>query len=215
VALFRPMHTRFWISRDQARSRMIGTFGEIQQLMIDVGHGDPWPLVPPASRRRISHLGARGTRFCLAPNEGPEVHCIDQDGEHMIARWSQEDVATPDSVIELRWRQMRESAGPLSPEDVERMIAAAIIPPTMPPVSALAVDTGGGFLVVGPDIQRSVSGRLRARVFASSGELLGLGDIPPIVVHELGADYLLGVSRNADGVEFVELYRVRRTESGA
>ena len=215
--LYRPINVTVWISADQTRSRVIGGFGEIQQHFVDLGGGRRSSVVPPSARWRVSALGARGRRFCIAPNETPEVHCVDEDGEHMIVRWSQSDVPTSDAAIE-RWktRQREFAARPRSfdsPADMERIIAAAIIPPTMPPVSRVLIDTEGGLLVVGPDIQRSDGGRVQARVFSPSGELLGIADLPSIVIHELGPDYLLGVSRNDDGVEFVEMYRVRRAVS--
>ena len=73
----------------------------------------------------------------------------------------------------------------------------------------VAVADDGRVLVSGPDL-RSPPGRQRMRVFSPEGELLGVADLPPVAIHELGENHLLGVWRNDDGVEFVVLHDVRR-----
>jgi len=100
---------------------------------------------------------------------------------------------------------------PLTSQQVERMIAQAIIPATKPPVSFVVVDAERRVLVGGPDLQAEADGWQRVRVFSATGELLGIADLPPVTVHDLGPDYLLGVLRNEDGIEFVVSYDVSPT----
>lgn len=211
--LFRPTTTAVWISRDYRRSRTLGTFGAIQQMYVDVGGGQRRSVIPPGARWQMSALGARGTRLCIAGNESPEVHCVDQSGAHLLLRWRQADVPTTEEQIE-RWRaQMRERAREaerwhLSPQETERVIERVIVPPTQPPIDDIVVDASGRVFVSGPDLPADARRWRRYRVFAASGELIGLADLPPVQIHEIGDDYLLGVDRNADGVESVVLYDV-------
>lgn len=102
--LFRPTTTLVWIARDYARSQVIGEFGEIQQMFIDVGGGRREPVVPPSARRRMSILGGAGDRFCVAGNEIAEIRCLDQDGSRLVIRWSQDSVPTTQAAID-EWRQ--------------------------------------------------------------------------------------------------------------
>lgn len=209
--LYRPRAHLVWLNAGYTRSHVLGTFGEIQQMALDVD-GERWPLVPPNARWQHSAVDGRGTRFCLAPNDGPEVHCVDEDGAHLVIRWRQEEVATTEEDIEKRWGPLRQAAErselPLTSQQVERMIDQAIIPPTKPPVSFVVVDAERRVMVGGPDLQAEIDGWRRVRVFSATGELLGVADLPPVTVHDLGTDYLLGVSRNDDDVEFVVAYEV-------
>ena len=44
----------------------------------------------------------------------------------------------------------------------------------------------------------------------SRGGGLGVAELPASVIREIGDDYLLAVARDADAVEFVEMYRLRQ-----
>ena len=213
--LYRPTVTVAWISRDYRRSRTLGTFGAIQQMYVDVGGGQRRSVVPPSARWQVSALGARGTRLCIAGNESPELHCVDQTGAHMLLRWRQDDVPTTEQEIE-QWRaQMRARAREaarwyLSPQETERVIERVVVPPAKPPIGVIVVDASGRIFVSGPDLPADAGRWRRYRVFAASGELVGVANLPPVHIHEIGDDYLLGVERDVDGVEFVVLYDVMR-----
>ena len=210
--LFRSQSTPIWIGADGAQTAVLGTFGEIQQMFIDIGAGRRDATIPPSARLPRRAMGGRGTRLCIAGNDGPEIRCLDQDGKRLIIRWTQDSVPTSPEMVE-RWREsVRADAArsrlPDAAQIAERIISGIIIPSTVPPVSALIVDADGRVLVGGPDLA-APDGWRRMRVFSADGELIGVADLPAIAAHELGRDSLLGVWRNEDGVEFVVVHNVR------
>ena len=209
-----------WFSSDYARSRVIGSFGDIQQMFIDVGGGRRTPVIPPSARWPRHALGGGGTRLCLGADEGPELRCVDQDGSTLIVRWTQAPVPTEQKVIddwkiETRRRATRGtttqtiSSGLQQLQMAERIIAAIVIPPTKPSIGSILVAADRRILVSGPDLQVPREGWVRRRVFSADGQLLGVADFPPIQVLEIGADYVLGVARDADGVEYVVVHDLR------
>ena len=209
--LHRTQSTTYWISRDHSRSAALGSFGGIQQMFIALSGGRRTFEIPPAARRTLSAVGAGGTRFCAAGNETPEVRCVDQDGRRLIVRWKQESVRTAPADIE-RWREGVRAGATRpgsSPEIAERILAGMRIPPTVPPVRGFRIDAQGRLYISGPDLV-SPEGLLRYRVFSRDGELLGVADLPPVGNGELGDDFIIGLTRNAEGVESVVLHDVKR-----
>jgi hypothetical protein len=213
--LFRRQTTEVWVSGDRSRSLVLGTIGDIQQMFIDIGGGRRTAEIPPSSRWGKHAIDARATRYCSAGNEIPEVRCIDDRGRRLIIRWAQADVPTPAEEIE-RWRAgvragaARPGSG-TSAQVAERIISAMIIPPTRPPIGTVVIDSEGRILVSGPDLVAPEGGS-RYRVFSPRGELLGFADLPRIGLAQMGPDYLLGVTRNDDGVEFVVMHDVTRAK---
>ena len=212
--LYRPLVTVAWISRDYRRSRTLGTMGQIQQMYVDMGGGRRQSSTPPNARRQVSAVGARGTRLCVSANESPEVHCVDESGAHLLLRWRQDDVPTSREDV-AEWRENLRAMGRawapfFTTQDIERMIEGTIVPPTKPPIGDVVVDASGRVLANGPDLLATNEHWRRYRVFSESGELTGVADLPPIEVHEIGEDWLLGVERDADGVQFVVLHDVKR-----
>jgi hypothetical protein len=211
--LFRPQSTIIWIAADTGRSSVLGTFGDIEQMFVDIGGGQRDAVIPPSARRQRNALGGRGTRLCVAGNDVPEFRCLDQDGARLVVRWVQDSVATPtDSIDRFRANSRASASRPgsgVDPQIVERVIEGIIIPATLPPVTNIVVADDRRVLVSGPDLI-APPGWQRMRVFSTDGELLGTADLPLLAVHELSGDRLLGVWRNDDGVEFVVVHDVRR-----
>jgi hypothetical protein len=207
--LFRRQTMAVWIDRDHSRFAVLGTFGDIQQMFFDVGGGRRTPVIPPSARFRREAIGGRGTRFCIAGNDAPEVRCVDEDGRRLIIRWTQDSVPTPVAAID-EWRNdVRTGAARpgsrTTPQAAERIIAGTIIPATAPPIRSLFVDADRRVFVGGPDLG-AAEGRFRYRVFSADGQLLGLAELPRVGVTEIGTDYLVGISRNEDGVEFIVVH---------
>ena len=212
--LFRRQRKAVWISADYSRSIVLGDIWGIQQMFIDVGGGRREAVIPQSSRWQQTIVGGRLTRLCTAGNEAPEALCIDQHGSHTIIRWAQDDVATTQQEID-EWREgMRADAQrtprPGAAQNVERILAGIIIPPTKPPVYGLFIDSDSRVFVSSPDLT-GPPGWIRMRVFSADGELLGVADIPPMTrPFDLGRDHLVGSWRNDDEVEFVVVHNVRR-----
>lgn len=78
---------------------------------------------------------------------------------------------------------------------------------TMPAYSAIEPDTEGNLWVA--DYRAGPDDPFRWTVFDIEGRLLGSLDMPAgLTVHEIGADYVLGVTRNEMDVEQVVLHRL-------
>jgi hypothetical protein len=199
-----------WLSADYTRSRVVGSFGGIQQMFIDVGGGRRIPVIPPSARWPIEALGGGGTTLCFGADEGPEIRCVDQDGAMLIVRWTQAPVPTSQKAID-DWKAQtrRRATGRTTPQMAERIIADIVIPPTQPSVGSILVARDGRIFVSSPDLQGAREGWIRRRVFSAGGQLLGVADFPRIQVLEVGDDYVLGVARDADGVEYVVVHEVR------
>ena len=208
--LFRPTNSLVWLSPDRSAVRVIGRYGEIQQMFVTVGGGRRHPVIPPGARRRISAMNGTGSRFCISDAERPEVDCIDADGSHLRIRWLQDTIPVTSDMVE-QWREAHRnrtrgftsrSTGP----EIEQMIAGVIIPPTLPSIQGILVDTEGRIFVASPGLHSPTRGRSHWRVFSADGELLGLADLPGAQVHALGPDYLIGVRRDAEGVETIVVH---------
>jgi hypothetical protein len=206
-----PMNTVVWFPRDYSRPKIVGEFGGIEQMFIDVGGGRRTAVTPPNRRWGMRGMGGRGTRLCLA-GIGVEIRCVDEDGAIMIVRWAQDPVPTTQAEIDAWKADMRSGRGGEPPQYAERIIAGIIIPETKPPVSTIVVSTDRRIFVHGPDLKREREGWFPYRVFSPRGELLGIAELPFMGIHELGEDYVLGVVRNADGVEFIALYDIDPVE---
>jgi hypothetical protein len=89
-----------------------------------------------------------------------------------------------------------------------RRVAAIPHRPTLPSFGEIRVDRLGYLWVA----HFGVPGRAGAwDVFEPSGRFLGPVEVPgTLEIHEIGADYLLGVSTDELGVERVEMYGLRR-----
>ncbi len=214
--LFRPKTALFWTDTTQASVRPLGDFGAIESMFVDVGRGRIEPVIPPNAKRRFTTLGAAGERFCITGNDAPEVRCVDDDGARVIIRWSQDTVRTTDVMIE-RWRAARRAEATRAgahgnPQQTERLIAQVVVPPTVPPVSGILVDRARRVFVTGPDLAAAKPEWTRYRVFSRDGVLLGFADLPAVGAPDIGDNYLLGVARDADGVEFIVSYALSWNE---
>jgi len=98
-----------------------------------------------------------------------------------------------------------------SPDWLRTAVAALPSPPTRPAYAKLLVDPSGAVWL---EPYRGNSERdvvLPWQVFAADGEWLGAVSLPHSMwVHEIGLDYVLGVAPDADGVEHVQMFRLRR-----
>lgn len=96
---------------------------------------------------------------------------------------------------------------------IERVFDPALLPRTMPRVSALERDTHGNYWVA--EFATLPEEVTEWWVFAPSGELLGRVSLPPrFVVHEIGEDHILGVWSDELDVPYVQRYPLVRLAGG-
>jgi hypothetical protein len=158
-----------------------------------VSHGaTKWQVVVAASDAyRLVHRSATGnpTMIVTAP-----------DLERPFA---------PGEVEELLEKSIADCSSALCPGITERMFEAYEVPETRPAFSELIFDALDHLWVAEwePD-GTPVTGW---HVFSSDGELLGRVAVPPgLEVHEIRADYVLGVVTNELDVPFVRRYPLTR-----
>jgi hypothetical protein len=188
---------------------VIGEYGGIEQMFIALGNGQRTAVVPPGARRGRYGIDSHGTRLCLA-GKGTEIQCVDKDGSQLVFRWTQDFVPTPQSEIDAWKARMRSGDAAEPGHNAERIIAGIIIPEMRPPILSIVVATDGRIFVAGPDLEPQREGWIPYRVFSPKGELVGVAELPLMAITELGEDHVLGVTRNADGVEFVAMYDIER-----
>ena len=122
-------------------------------------------------------------------------------------------LATTDADRERFW--LLDTLGK-SPEGVAqrvRMWQDFTFPPTVPAYTAFVVDREDNLWV--RMFPRSQENLVRWLVFSPSGEEIGGLDLPDVLaVHDIGADYVLGIeTRQDDGGQQVRMYRLHRDET--
>lgn len=87
-------------------------------------------------------------------------------------------------------------------------------PPTVPAYTAFLVDREDNLWV--RMFPRSEENRVRWVIFSPRGAEIGSLDLPDVLeVHDIGADYVLGIeTRQEDGGQQVRMYRLHRASSG-
>jgi hypothetical protein len=112
------------------------------------------------------------------------------------------------------WYRERERIFQTPEPEVERRLATIVFPAELPPYSALVVDALGYIWAeeyrLGTDPSPATW-----RVFDANGHWLGRVELPAgLRVHQIGADFVLGVRRDeVHEVPVVESYSLRRTIS--
>jgi hypothetical protein len=110
-------------------------------------------------------------------------------------------------------------ADPASVASLNASLSLNVLPRTIPAYAALLFDDGGNLWIREYEFADAVAfygdaprlGATRWWVIAPSGVLLGDIVLPPrFGPHEIGEDWMLGVWRDADDVEHVRVYRLRK-----
>jgi len=142
--------------------------------------------------------------------EGYEIHVYTSDGRlDGLIRHRLPSESFPEGDREQPQRAEREELEGRIPG---RELSAYLenITRFFPPHGELEVDSEGYLWV--ETYSRSREEAKTYRVFDPAGRLIGTAHTPPgFRVMEIGADYVLGVRTDENGVEFVHLYTLERT----
>lgn len=163
---------------------------------------------------RIYVAGMEGDGATPAGPDGYGVRVFRPDGtlerivRHRIPARSPSD----DEVDQVREAERRSlEAAPFErPEGyIEEQLRSLPIPETLPPHGEIFVDSRGTLWVQQWEVLRA--DRRRYAVFDPEGHLVARVTLPPdLRILEVGPDWVLGVWRDEQGVEFVHLHALHR-----
>ena len=191
---------------------------ETEQMTMSMG-GQSMSAPMPVPLGRQSVTAAEGDRFYLAKNDAWEIEVHELDGRlvRLIRIKAGPQPLTPDQIAAHRKAQLEQmeaipavrSLPPAFKAQLTARIEQARYPATLPFVSSLLVDSEGHLWaqeVPLPSLKRSTYA-----VFDESGRLLGRVIMPAdFRVASITGDAVYGVGKDADDVEHVRAYRLRK-----
>ena len=191
---------------------------ETEQMTMSMG-GQSFSAPMPVPLGRQSVTAAEGDRFYLARNDAWEIEVRGLDGKlvRLIRVKADSRPLTPDLIAAHRKAQLDQieampamrSMPPAFKTQLTARIEQARYPAALPFVSSLLVDSEGRLWaqeVAPPGIETATYA-----VFDESGQLLGRVTMPEdFRVASITADAVYGVGKDADDVEHVRAYRLRK-----
>ncbi|GMV04131.1 MAG: hypothetical protein AMXMBFR53_04120 [Gemmatimonadota bacterium] len=207
---FRPGIRLLRASWDLASAEFLGEYGGIQQQFVEVEPG-PRGVMPMVSPYAVStsYVGvASDGTLVVGDSDRPELHVFRADGARERFRWAAErEVLTPAEVE--AWKEAQRAAGWIGDRlpQFERGWAAMTMPETKAAFGHIAGGRDGSVWVpVTFDSAAELSSFL---VFTAEGRLRGRASVPgPFAVMDAGDDWVLGIWRDANDVEYLRLHRV-------
>ncbi len=168
--------------------------------------------VRPPPFGRITPVTTAGYRVIWGDTGIPEIRIHAPTGElQAILRWTAPRIpVTPDLIAKVRDASLALVAGDsVAQKEVEERFAIAPVATEVPAFSNILADADGAIWVAEYPILPSDSTRFR--IFDQLGQMLGTVALGPMhSVLEVGRDRILAVWRDADGVEQVRVYRLRK-----
>lgn len=205
------------VVRDTATYQRLGEDGSVRDT---VGHFPSYEYYVKGDKQsatavslpfgRTTETAIAGDRFYAGHSERYEIGRYDAHGRlELLIRLRRDPVpVTSADVDRFKARRVAEAEDQGRPR-IERMYAEMPFPATFPAFGGLLVDALGGLWVL--DFAAPGDTTRRWTVFGPDGVVLGVVQTPPgLNVREIGRDYVLGTWRDADEVEHVRLYALRR-----
>ena len=203
--MFRPNRGSIRFDPVSGMQDSLGWFKGGENFVIKVG-GRSHVMVPPGHRRTVETWSSRFVY--IADTERYEIHTFDLDsGQKSLIR---RNVPNPPFTSQDReaYLTMYSAYMEQSPRDrasLERWLAEVPFPETKPAIEALRADRGGRLWVQEPTANSDDLPRWM--VYSADGRLLGEARLPQnFNPMDIGDDYVLGVWRDEDNVEFVHVY---------
>jgi len=158
---------------------------------------------------RSTRYDVAGNRFYVAPNDTYEVRIHARDGSiESIVRKQHDNLVVTDADIEaFKEAQLSSDLPPGMRDAMAQVLDDSPIWETMPAFDSFIVDRVGNLWV--EEYRRPGDTVPRWTVFNREGELLGTLSLPDrFVIDDVGNDFVLGVWRDEDDVEYVRLYEL-------
>ena len=201
----------FHISSDGRTVTELGSFPGSEQVIVPAGpRGGLERRSRPFGRETVS--AAAGDRFYVADNEKYEIRVFSMTGR-LIRIIRKETMPVPleasrvqayeDSVIATTEERAR--------PQMRTVFATMPPPPPTYPAFAPAIRVDADLNLWVKESEQPGEVRCSWSVFSSSGEFLGLVEMPPAIeVLEIGSDYVLGLHRDEFDIEYVQFFRLQR-----
>ncbi len=183
-------------------------FGGIEQVNVRAPWGQTL-VVPAFAKRTLTTVQATVSRACIGDQEGPEIVCFGPDASRTVVRWTSEaapvaeqDLATwRDTTIGLYMQKMSE-------DEALQVLAQVTIPTVRPHYTRLVLDRVGNLWVERDRANGATPESVVHLVFDRTGALLGVVALPPIMVLEIGDDYVMGIYGDELGVEYLQVHPI-------
>ncbi len=207
--LRRPQITLARTPEAFSRVDTLGVFGGVLQQYVDVGgQRGIFSNVPPFATTTSWGLGATDGTIIVGDNADPQIHRFHADGSHSIVRWTAEQMPVSTSDVEA-WKEEQRNAewtrGQLP--ELERGWATMDIPEMKPYYGRVRVGSDGTLWVGEVGTGRDST---HLRVFDADGRYAGTITLPErFTVHDSGPDWVLGVMRDENDIEFLRMYALR------
>ncbi len=208
------------LSRDTLQIVLIGADGVVQDTVAGVlgretsvqssGSGDNGAtLIMPSPYGRTTTFGVHGDAIAIGTADSYEVRLLDTTGgvRRIVRRRVDPMPVTEDDGAALREQRISTDMPAPIREMLERRLAASAMPPSMPPYSTILLDRVERLWV-----REATHAREAARwaVYGRDGGLIGELTLPArFRVTDAGEDFILGILRDDEDLERVQLYRVR------
>jgi len=175
----------------------------------------PWgpaTLTPPLAAGPRIAMSPMDDLACAGHESVSELLCIDAAGHRVGLRWeSRPRSVRPDDPAIARWgdETVEAYSEKISETDVRAMMGAVPAPRFYPAFCDLRFDAQGYLWIgLGPSSERQTE--TEYLVFQPDLHLAGRMALPAMEVLEIGTDHVLGVRRDALGVEEIAVFPLRR-----
>ena len=215
VGVIRPTRGYIRVTPGGIDADTAGFFPGLEQVVVTGGAQPDIDIRPFGPRTDVA---AGGDRVYIGDNASYEVRGYTLDGlrPRVVIRRSVPAVpvtAADKAAWVQRRRAMVASIPPVrrAAEEplLERMIARAEFPRTHPPYTQIVADRLGNLWV--RETPPRASDAPTFAVYDRTGRLLGNVSPPTgVTILEIGADYMLGVWKNEDDVEFIRRYTLTK-----
>ncbi len=126
-----------------------------------------------------------------------------------MVRWTSEAVPVTEQEV-AAWRDTTIAlyTQKMSEDEALHVLAQVTVPTVRPHYSRLVLDRVGYLWVERDRVNGATPESVDHLVFDRTGALLGVVALPPIMVLEIGDDYVMGIYGDEVGVEYLQVHEI-------
>lgn len=170
-----------------------------------------FPVQPAQGKQTVIAVHPTERTVCVGEQAAPEVTCYSPEGAQTSVRWAAELGPITPSEVE-RWIDETTGSwqGKMSDDEARKLLLEVVHASSRPAYDGLVLDHDGNLWVEQNPPDADPWGPGHYLVFDPAGALLGELELPPLEILEIGRDYVLGVFRDALGVEFLRVHSLEK-----